>query len=81
MWMDQNFPAGEMRKLHIHGSKTQVEAAVREVEQLIASAPVNGANRQQGKMTPEVRRRERERERREGGSGGLPSLRPAVGSC
>lgn len=43
MWMDQNFPAGEMRKLHIHGNKTQVDAAIKEVEFLMNSAPVNNA--------------------------------------
>lgn len=68
MWMDQNFPAGENRKLHIHGSKTQVDAAIREVEALMASAPVNGAGRQ-GKMTPEVREEERIRTGGEEGGG------------
>lgn len=41
--MDQNFPDGEMRKLHIHGNKAQVEAAIREVEFLMNSAPVNNS--------------------------------------
>ncbi|CAN0274601.1 unnamed protein product, partial [Ectocarpus sp. 4 AP-2014] len=41
MWMDQNFPDGVMRKLHIHGNKQQVEAAIAEVEFLMKSAPVN----------------------------------------
>lgn len=54
MWVDQNFPAGEMRKLHIHGNKTQVEAAMREVEELIRTAPVNAMR--PGKMSPEVGR-------------------------
>lgn len=52
MWMDQNFPAGEMRKLHIHGSKAQVAAAIQEVEDLMNAAPVNIVR--PGKMSPEV---------------------------
>lgn len=48
MWVDQNFPPGEMRKLHIHGSKAQVRAATKEVEALINSAPVNNARPAKG---------------------------------
>lgn len=48
MWMDQNFPAGEMRKLHIHGSKAHVEAARNEVEYLMGSVPVNNARPAKG---------------------------------
>lgn len=48
MWMDQNFPAGEMRKLHIHGNKAQVEAAIQEVEFLMNSAPVNNSRSGKG---------------------------------
>lgn len=43
MWIDQSFPDGEMRKLHIHGNKAQVEAATKEVEFLMDSAPGNNA--------------------------------------
>lgn len=55
MWMDQNFPDGVMRKLHIHGNKQQVEAATAEVEFLMKSAPVNTPR--PGKMGPKVRKR------------------------
>ncbi|CAN0332193.1 unnamed protein product, partial [Laminaria digitata] len=41
MWVDQNMPAGEMRKLIIHGGKAQVEAAVKEVNLLLQAAPGN----------------------------------------
>lgn len=54
MWVDQNFPAGEMRKLHIHGNKAQVEAAKAEVEYLMNSAPVNNARAPTGKMPADV---------------------------
>ncbi|CAN0491869.1 unnamed protein product, partial [Ectocarpus sp. 12 AP-2014] len=50
MWMDQNFPDGVMRKLHIHGNTQQVEAAIAEVEFLMKSAPVNTPR--PGKMGP-----------------------------
>lgn len=50
--MDQNFPDGVMRKLHIHGNKQQVEAAIAEVEFLMKSAPVNSPR--PGKTGPEV---------------------------
>lgn len=53
--MDQDFPPNEMRKLHIHGSKTQVAAAIQEVEDLINAAPVKFMR--PGKMSPEVRAR------------------------
>ena len=45
MWIDQNFPNGHARKLHIYGKSSEVEAAVAEVEYLIKSAPINNARR------------------------------------
>eukprot|EP00904_Undaria_pinnatifida_P014142 jgi/Undpi1/9859/HiC_scaffold_28.g12313.m1 len=55
MWVDQNMPAGEMRKLIIHGSKLHVDAAVKEVKWLLQSAPGNHpppAAPRAGKMSP-----------------------------
>ena len=61
MWVDQNMPAGEMRKLIIHGSKTEVEAAVKEAKILLHAAPGNNPPPpapRAGKMgPPEVRRK------------------------
>ena len=45
MWIDQSFPNGHARKLHIYGKSSEVEAAVVEVEYLIKSAPTTNARR------------------------------------
>ncbi|CAN0394896.1 unnamed protein product, partial [Ascophyllum nodosum] len=45
MWIDQSFPNGHARKLHIYGKSSEVEAAVVEVEYLIKSAPITNARR------------------------------------
>lgn len=51
MWIDQNFPEGEPRKLHIHGNKQQVEAAKAEVKHIMENAP---ANRPPARVSPAV---------------------------
>lgn len=56
MWVDQNLPPGEMRKLLINGNKTQVKAAVAKIEFLLDSAPGNYVR--PGKTDPEVRKGE-----------------------
>lgn len=50
MWIDQNFPDGEMRKLHIHGSKAEVDDAVYQVTALMDSAPANNQVKTQTKV-------------------------------
>lgn len=48
MWVDQDFPDGEMRKLHIHGNASQVEAAIREVKIHMSRAPIDNSRPEKG---------------------------------